>query len=176
MNSTITRRCAGCLAILVATVGLFVLSGCGSGTGQQVASNNKQANVTSDNQGNAIARNSPSQTLSPSTTTGDVPQTGETQKRGTQDSDNRQAARFPTPQIGTGGSDFFLFTQARAAVLADTEFKTANITIDVRAGALTLSGNVANAAQKARAEQLVRAVSGIKSVNNQLRISNRQST
>jgi hyperosmotically inducible protein len=93
---------------------------------------------------------------------------GTTQPR---NNDNARVAAEPKPQIGTGGNDFFQFTQARAAIGADPEFKSADIVIDVKAGVLTLSGSVASAAQKSRAEQLVRAVDGVKGVNNRLRIS-----
>lgn len=166
MNSTIITRGARSLAILSA---VLILTACGSGAGEKVASNGAPANAASDNQGNAIAASSASPTTSATTTTGNIPQTGENQKPVT--IDNRPAANVPTPQIGTGGSDFFLFTQARNALFADAEFKNANITIDVKAGVLFLNGTIANAAQKTKAEQLVRSVSGIKSVKNQLRLS-----
>ncbi len=171
MNSTIIRRKASSLAILSATVGLLILTACGSGAGEKVASNGAQANAASDNQGNAIAVSSASPTTSGATTTGNASQTGETQKRSTRDNDNRQAANLPNPQIGTGGSDFFLFTQARGVLGADAELKVENITIDVKAAVLTLSGTVSNAAQKSKAEQLMRAVGGVKEVKNRLRIS-----
>ncbi len=67
---------------------------------------------------------------------------------------NRSAppAKVPTPQIGSGGNDFFLFTQARAAVNADPELKAANLVIEVKDGVVTLSGTVASAALKSKAE------------------------
>lgn len=175
MNS-ITRRGATSLMILSATVGLLVLIGCGSAAEPKIASNEAQVNSGSKNQANTIAVSSTSPTTSGAATTGNASQLGESQKRGNGDNNNRQAANVPSPQIGPGGSDFFLFTQARAALLGDAELKTAHVTIDVKAGVLTLSGTIANTAQKTKAEQLVRGVSGIKSVKNQLRVSNRQVT
>ncbi len=82
-----------------------------------------------------------------------------------------QQAIPPKPQIGSGGNDFSLFTQARAALNNDAELKGANITVEVKEGVVTLSGALANAAQKSKAEQLVRAVGGVKAVKNQLRVS-----
>lgn len=79
-------------------------------------------------------------------------------------------AKMPTPQIGSGGNDLFLFTQVRAAVNADPELKAANLIIEVKDGAVTLSGTVASAALKAKAEELARGA-GSKSVRNQLRVS-----
>jgi hyperosmotically inducible periplasmic protein len=79
-------------------------------------------------------------------------------------------AKMPTPQIGSGGNDLFVFTQARAAVNADPELKAANLIIEVKEGVVTLSGTVASAALKAKAEELARGA-GPKNVRNQLRVS-----
>jgi hyperosmotically inducible periplasmic protein len=79
-------------------------------------------------------------------------------------------AKMPTPQVGSGGNDLFLFTQARAAVNADPELRAANLIIEVKEGVVTLSGTVASAALKAKAEELARGA-GSKSVRNQLRVS-----
>ena len=155
---------------------LLILTACGSGAGEKVASNGAQSNTSSDNRDNAVALSSTSPTISGTTVPGIASPTVGTQVGASRDNNNRGSANVPSPQIGSGGSDFFLFTQARAALVADTELKTANIIIEVKSGVLTLSGTIANATQKTKAEQLVRGVSGIKSVNNQLRISNRQLT
>lgn len=80
------------------------------------------------------------------------------------------AAKMPTPQIGSGGNDFFLFTQARAAINNDPDLKAASVVVEVKGGVVTLSGTVANAALKSKAEQLARGA-GSKEVRNQLRVS-----
>jgi osmotically-inducible protein OsmY len=77
---------------------------------------------------------------------------------------------MPTPQIGSGGNDLFLFTQARAAVNADPELNAANLIIEVRDGVVSLNGTVATAALKAKAEELARGVKP-KAVRNQLRVA-----
>lgn len=79
-------------------------------------------------------------------------------------------AKMPTPEIGSGGNDFFLFTQARAAINSDSDLKAANVVVDVKGGVVTLSGTVASAALKSKAEQLARGA-GSKEVRNQLRVS-----
>lgn len=76
----------------------------------------------------------------------------------------------PTPKIGSGASDMFLFTQARLTLTADKELINAVI-IEIKEGNATLTGNVSSEAQKTKAEQLVKSVSGIKSVKNNLRVS-----
>lgn len=78
-------------------------------------------------------------------------------------------AKAPTPQIGSGGNDFFLFTQARAAINGDEDLKAANVIIEVKEGVVTLSGAVASAALKSKAEGLARRA-GAKNVKNQLRV------
>lgn len=80
-------------------------------------------------------------------------------------------SNMPRPQIGSGGNDFHVFTQARAALGADAELKNSSIVIDVREGAATLTGTVADAAQKQKAAQLVQGVPGVTSVKNQLRVA-----
>jgi osmotically-inducible protein OsmY len=80
-------------------------------------------------------------------------------------------APTPPPQIGSGGNDLFLFTQTRAALNADAELKGVNPVIEIKGGVVTLTGKVATAAQKSRAEQVARGVAGVKSVNNQLQVS-----
>lgn len=80
------------------------------------------------------------------------------------------AAKAPKPQIGSGGNDLFLFTQARAAINGDDDLKSANVVIEVKEGVITLSGNVASAALKSKAEELARGA-GAKAVKNQLRVS-----
>jgi hypothetical protein len=79
-------------------------------------------------------------------------------------------AKAPTPQIGSGGNDLFLFTQARAAINDDADLKAANVVIEVKEGVVTLSGNVASATLKSKAEQLARGA-GAKDLKNQLRVS-----
>jgi len=85
-------------------------------------------------------------------------------------STNAPAAKVPKPQIGSGGNDLFLFTQARAAVDGDADLKAANVVIEVKEGVVTLNGSVASAALKSKAEELARGA-GAKDVKNQLRVS-----
>ena len=76
----------------------------------------------------------------------------------------------PTPQIGSGAGDLVLFTQARSALSSDQELLNAVI-IEIKEGNATLTGNVSSVAQKTKAGQLVQAVKGVKSVQNNLRVT-----
>lgn len=81
-----------------------------------------------------------------------------------------QAMKEPTPQIGSGASDLVLFTQLRNALSSDKELQT-YVIIEVKEGNVTLSGKAASAEKKAQAEQLIKAVGGVKSVKNNIAVS-----
>lgn len=79
-------------------------------------------------------------------------------------------ANLPTPKIGSGGGDMFLFTQVRGALSSDPELLNAVI-VEIKDGSATLTGSVSSEAQKAKAGQIVQGVNGVKSVKNNLRVS-----
>ena len=145
-----------------------ILSGCGATAGDRIENKNAATSESAGNQDNTIAASSNNAAAPKANATDQA-----VEKRTTQAPNNTgRVSSGPKPQIGTGGNDFFQFTQARAAIDSDPEFKSAKIEIDVKASVLTLNGSVPSAAHKSKAEQLVRAVGGIKEVNNRLRISN----
>ena len=82
-----------------------------------------------------------------------------------------RTANAPKPQIGSGGNDFYAFTQARAALAADDELKSSPVVIEISGGVATLTGTVAADSQKQKAESLVKAVRGVTGVKNQLRVA-----
>lgn len=168
------------LLILVATA--FAASGCGGG-GEKAGSNSAETTTTSNaNAANGVspadggANVAPANgvAVAPSQTTaggGIAQQQAASQGSGSRGASNKPPANMPTPQIGSGGNDFYLFTQARAALNADAELKAANIVVDIKEGVATLSGAVKSAEQKSKAEQLVQSA-GLKTVKNQLRVAN----
>jgi hypothetical protein len=87
----------------------------------------------------------------------------------TRNANSAPQAKMPKPQIGSGGNDLFLFTQARAAINNDADLKASNVVVDVKEGVVTLSGTVASAALKSKAEELARGA-GPKEVRNQLKV------
>lgn len=87
--------------------------------------------------------------------------------------DNRkpaQAVKEPTPQVGSGANDLLLFTQLRNSLSSDKDLQT-YVIIEVKEGNVTLSGKAASAEKKAQAEQLIKAVNGVKSVKNNITVS-----
>lgn len=162
------------LKILLGLTVALILSSCGAAAekGGERASATPSANTpapapTAAGTPDAATTNA-SAAATPATTTASAPQDG---ARPNNSRSTGSAQPAPTPVIGSGGNDLFLFTQARAAINADPELRALNLVLDVKDGVVTLSGAVASAAQKSKAEQLVRTV-GPKSVKNQLRVSN----
>lgn len=81
-----------------------------------------------------------------------------------------QATKEPTPQYGSGANDLMLFTRLRNSLSADKDLQT-YVVIEVKEGNVTLSGKAASAEKKAQAEQLIKAVDGVKSVKNNITVS-----
>jgi osmotically-inducible protein OsmY len=77
--------------------------------------------------------------------------------------------------IGQGVDDMWLWVKTRAELLGTSDLRESTINVDVVNSVVTLKGTVADAAQKAKAEQVAKGISGVKSVTNQLRIQPRDS-
>src|SRR6266498_2915377 len=73
--------------------------------------------------------------------------------------------------IGAGLNDGWLWTKARFELAAASDLRDSTINVDVSDGVVTLTGTVANAAQKAKAEQIVKSLDGVKAVKNMLKVS-----
>jgi hyperosmotically inducible protein len=80
-------------------------------------------------------------------------------------------ARESGRTIGTGLNDGWLWVKARFDLAAADDLRDSTINVDVDKGVVTLTGTVATAAQKARAEAVAKAVEGVTSVRNQLRVA-----
>lgn len=77
----------------------------------------------------------------------------------------------PAPVVGSGGNDFYLFSQIHGQINQDEQLRNTNIVVKINAGVVTLTGTVANPEQKGRVEQLAHGVQGVKDVKNQLRVA-----
>jgi hyperosmotically inducible periplasmic protein len=71
---------------------------------------------------------------------------------------------------GAGVNDSWITTKAKIALLTSDGFSVNGANVDTIDGKVTLHGKVATAADRTRAEQTVRKVDGVKSVNNQLQV------
>jgi hyperosmotically inducible periplasmic protein len=82
-----------------------------------------------------------------------------------------EEARRLGRKIGTGTNDGWLWIKTRAALATADDLRESTIDVDVDNAAVTLSGSVANTAQRSKAEQVARGIEGVKSVKNDLRVS-----
>ena len=154
-------------AVILISISI-ILSGCSKNPEPSVAkTDNINQTQTATNNNNVPANNNvaanPQNTATPIVSNTSAPITNR---------DRRSAppVKEPTPQIGSGGGDMFLFTQVRSALSSDTELLNAVI-VEIKEGNATLTGNVSSEAQKIKAGQLIKSVQGIKSVKNNLRVS-----
>ena len=72
--------------------------------------------------------------------------------------------------VGSGINDGWLWVKTRFELAAADDLRDSTINVDVDNGVVTLTGTVASAAQKTRAEQVVKSVDDVRSVRNQLRV------
>lgn len=84
---------------------------------------------------------------------------------------HQREAKERGSRIGQGAEDLWLWTKARADLLATSGLTSTGINVDVDKGVITLRGAVPATAQKTRAEEVAKAVVGNKGVRNQLTIS-----
>jgi osmotically-inducible protein OsmY len=82
---------------------------------------------------------------------------------------NREA-RESGRTVGSGLNDGWLWVKARFDLAAADDLRDSTINVDVDNAVVTLTGTVASAAQKARAEAVAKSVEGVKSVKNQLKV------
>lgn len=80
-------------------------------------------------------------------------------------------ARESGRTIGSGANDGWLWVKTRFELATADDLRDSTINVDVDNAVVTLSGTVASAAQKTRAEQLAKGVEDVKSVRNNLRVA-----
>lgn len=139
---------------VVCELAISALVGCGTASNQSGAAQGETAN----------ARPSASKPAVTPNTAGSQPY---------RTSESAPTAKMPDRKIGTGGNDFYLFTQLRGAIASDPELSGADVVVNVNNGSVTLTGTV-NAAQKAKVEKIARSINGVKSITNQLGVSEKK--
>jgi osmotically-inducible protein OsmY len=81
-----------------------------------------------------------------------------------------QEAKNLGRKIGAGLDDGWLWTKTRFDLAAADDLRDSTINVDVENGVVTLSGSVANAQQKTKAESIAKSVEGVKGVKNLLTV------
>ena len=149
------RRITGFIAVAALAA---LLAGCDN-TANQNATANRNANVNA----NATATATPT----PVANTNRAPTRAEYEAN--KERYNREAKESGR-KVGTGANDTWLWIKTRFDLAAADDLRDSTINVDVDNDIVTLSGTVASAAQKTRAEAVAKSVEGVKSVRNQLKV------
>jgi hypothetical protein len=146
--------------IITAVISISLLA-CDGGTA------NRNANTNTNNAANANLA-SPSPTAVANTNSNRAP---------TREEYERDKARYQREAkesgrtVGTGLNDGWLWVKTRFDLAAADDLRDSTINVDVDNAVVTLSGTVASAAQKTKAEQVAKAVEDVKSVKNMLKVA-----
>jgi hyperosmotically inducible periplasmic protein len=146
---------------LIATAALSLsIAACEGGTA------NRNANNANTNTG-ALATPSPTAVANANTDDRRAPTREEYDRdRARYDREAREAGRT----IGTGANDGWLWVKTRFELATADDLRDSTINVDVDNAVVTLSGTVASAAQRTRAEQVAKGVEDVRSVRNQLHV------
>jgi hyperosmotically inducible periplasmic protein len=148
------------IGLIVLAVLSIILPGC-----------NNTGNYNSNANANANANRNANLAASPTPTA-----TAETRRAPTREEYERDKERYQREAkgsgrtIGTGVNDGWLWVKTRFDLAAADDLRDSTINVDVDNAVVTLSGTVASAAQKTRAEQVAKSVDGVKSVKNMLKV------
>lgn len=82
-----------------------------------------------------------------------------------------QEAKESGRTIGTGLNDGWLWVKTRFDLAGADDLRDSTINVDVDKGVVTLTGTVASAAQKSRAEAVAKSVEDVTSVKNMLKVA-----
>jgi hyperosmotically inducible periplasmic protein len=143
--------------------GLLALSlaGCGYET-TNTNNANANANVAANTNANANL------TANANTNTRRAP----TRQEYERDKDRYQReAKESGRTVGTGLNDGWLWVKTKFELAAADDLRDSTINVDVDNAVVTLSGTVASAAQKTKAEQVAKAVEDVKGVKNMLKVA-----
>lgn len=149
------RRITGFIAVAALAA---LLAGCDN-TANQNATANRNVNA------NATATATPTPVTSANTNRAPTRAEYEANK----ERYNREAKESGR-KVGTGANDTWLWIKTRFDLAAADDLRDSTINVDVDNDVVTLSGTVASAAQKTRAEAVAKSVEGVKSVRNQLKV------
>jgi osmotically-inducible protein OsmY len=149
----------GIIAMLVAAV---FLTACNE-TANENANGNRNANVNA-NASTPVANAN----VNSNANTNRAPPRAEYEKN---KQTTAEEAKSLGRKIGTGLDDGWLWTKTRFDLAAADDLRDSTINVDVENSVVTLSGTVATAAQKAKAEAVAKSVEGVKSVKNMLKVS-----
>ena len=147
-------------AVIVLATLVVLIAGCDN----QGNTNNRNVNANANANANVVATSTP------------VVNTNANRRAPTREEAERDKERYSREAkesgrtVGTGANDTWLWVKTRFDLAAADDLRDSTINVDVDRDVVTLSGTVASAAQKTRAEAVAKAVEGVKSVRNQLKV------
>lgn len=154
------------LTLFMTALTAAALAGCGGGTANNA--NNSRANVTNLGANNAntgaIVVNSNANSHS---NRWNANVTREEYEKNKADYEKEKGSST----IGQGANDMWLWVKTRASLLGTDDLRESTINVDVVNDVVTLKGTVETAAQKSKAEQVAKAIDGVKSVKNELKVA-----
>ncbi len=156
------RRITGLIALAALS---SILAGCNGAANNNL---NANANATANRNANTLASPTPTVNANTGATSGRAPTRDDYER----DKDRYQReAKESGRTVGTGLNDGWLWVKTRFDLAAADDLRDSTINVDVDQAVVTLSGTVASAAQKTRAEQVAKAVEDVKSVRNNLKVA-----
>jgi BON domain-containing protein len=150
---------------LITTVALSVMiSGC-----NQTGNENRTANANANANVPIVASSTPLPTATANDNSNSRRAPTREEYERDKDRYNREAKNSGS-KVGTGLNDGWLWVKTRFDLAAVDDLRDSTINVDVDNAVVTLSGTVATAAQKTKAESTAKSVEGVKGVKDQLKI------
>jgi hyperosmotically inducible protein len=153
------------LAVIIASSAMaLLLSACNgetTNTNSNANANAANANASANANANSNANLSASNNSNRAPTKEDYARDKERYER-----EAKQSGRT----IGTGLNDGWLWAKTRFDLAAVDDLRDSTINVDVDNAVVTLTGTVASAAQKTKAEDTVKSITDVKGVKNMLKV------
>lgn len=141
------------------------------GCNNESNTNNRVANVNANTNANANANTNTVATSTPVTTANDNRRAPTREEYERDKEKYNREAKESGRTVGTGIDDGWLWVKTRFDLAAADDLRDSTINVDVDKAIVTLSGTVASAAQRARAETVAKSVAGVKGVKNMLKVT-----
>ena len=149
-------------ALIALCAALLVVGGCN--TENDNATANRNANV---NANTTVATSTPVPTSTPN----------DNRRAPTREEYERNKERYQREAkesgrtVGTGLNDGWLWVKAKFDLAAADDLRDSTINVDVSNAVVTLTGTVANQDQVKKADQVAKAIEGVKGVQNKLKVA-----
>ena len=149
-------------ALIALCAALLVVGGCN--TENDNATANRNANV---NANTTVATSTPV----PTSTANDNRRAPTREEYERNKERYQREAKESGRTVGTGLNDGWLWVKAKFDLAAADDLRDSTINVDVSNAVVTLTGTVANQDQVKKADQVAKAIEGVKGVQNKLKVA-----